>query len=77
MDWAPYCPDMNSIEFIWDESGRGLEELDPQAVNMRQLGVVVQTLWHHIPFERVQTLVSSMPRRDRALVDARGSSTRY
>ena len=44
-----------------------LEELDPQSVN----------LWQHIPLERVQTLVSSMPRRVRALVDARGSSTRY
>ena len=68
---------MNSIELIWDEIGRGLEELDPQAVNMRQLGVVVQNLWQHSPLERVQTLVSSMPRRVRVLVDARGSSTRY
>ena len=34
VDWAPYCPDMNSIELIWDEIGRGLEELDPQAVNL-------------------------------------------
>ena len=77
VDWAPYCPDMNSIELIWDEIGRGLEELDPQAVNLTQLGVVVQNLWQQIPLERVQTLVSSMSRRVRALVDARGSSTRY
>ena len=45
MDWAPYRPDMNSIEHIWDEIGLGLEELDPQSVNLRQLGVVVQNLW--------------------------------
>ena len=75
MGWAPYRPDMNSIEHIWNEIGRGLEELDPQSVNLRQLGVVVQHLWQQIPLERVQTLVSSMPRRVRALVDARGSST--
>ena len=67
MDWAPYRPDMNSIEHIWDEIGRGMEELDPQSVNLRQL----------ISLERVQTLVRSMPRRVRALVDPRGSSTRY
>ena len=77
MDWAPYRPDMNSIEHIWNEIGRGLEELDPQSVNLRQLGVVVQHLWQQIPLERVQTLVSSMPRGVRALVDVRGSSTRY
>ena len=77
MDWAPYRPDRNSIEHIWDEIGRGLEELDPQSVNLRQLGFVVQNLWQQIPLERVQTLVSSMPRRVRALIDARGSSTRY
>ena len=73
MDWATYRPDMNSIEHIWDEIGRGLEELDPQSVNLRQLGVVVQNIWQQIPLESVQTLVSSI----RALVDARGRSTRY
>ena len=77
MDWPPYCLDMNFIEYIWDEIGRGLEDLDPQSVNMRQLGVVVQSLRQQIPLERVQTLVSSMPRRLRALVDHRGSSTQY
>ena len=75
MDWAPYRPDINSIEHIWNEIGRGLEELDPQSVNLRQLGVVVQHIWQQIPLERVQTLVSSMPRIIRALIDARGSST--
>ena len=45
MDLVPYRPDMNSIEHIYDEIGRGLEELDPQSVNLRQLGVVVQNLW--------------------------------
>ena len=45
MDWGPYRPDMNSIEHIWDEIGRGLVELDPQSVNLRQLGAVVQHLW--------------------------------
>ena len=54
-----------------------LEELDPQSVNLRQLGVVIQNMWQQIPLERVQTLVSSMSRRVRALVDARGRSTRY
>ena len=77
MDWAPYRSDMNSIEHIWDEIGLGLEELDPQSVNLRQLGVVVHNIWQQIPLERVQTLVSSMPRRVHSLVDARGSSTRY
>ena len=72
-----YRPDMNSIEHIWDEIGRGLEELDPQSVNLRQLGVLVQILRQQIPLERVQTLVSSMPRRVRALVDPRGSSMQY
>ena len=75
MDLAPYRPDMNSIEHIWDEIGRGLEELNPQSVNLRQLGVVVHNIWQQIPLERVHTLVSSMPRRVRALVGPRGSST--
>ena len=44
MDWAPYRPKINSIEHIWDEIGSDLEELDPQSVNLRELGVVVQNL---------------------------------
>ena len=74
---GPYRPDINSIKHIWDEIGHGFEELDSQSVNLRQLGVVVQNIWQYIPLERGQTLVSSMPCRVRALVDARGSSTRY
>ena len=77
MDWAPYRPDMNSIEHIWDAIGRGLEELDPQSVNLRQLGVVVQNVRQTDPSGKSQTLISSMPRRVRALVDPRGSSTQY
>ena len=73
MDWAPYRSDMNSIEHIWDQFGRGLKEMDPQSVNLSQLGVVIQNIWQQIPLERVQTLVSSMPYRVQALVDARGS----
>ena len=44
---------MNSIEHNWDEIGRGMEEMDPQSVNLGQLGVVVQNLWQQIPLERV------------------------
>ena len=51
MDWAPYYPYMNSIKHIWGEICRGLEELDPRSVNLRQLGVVVQNLWQLIPLE--------------------------
>ena len=35
MDWAPYSPDMNPIEHIWDEIGGGLQKLDPEPVNLR------------------------------------------
>ena len=48
LDLATYRPDMNPIEHIWDEIGRGLEELDPQSVKLGQLGVVVQNLWQQI-----------------------------
>ena len=62
IDWAPYRPDMNSIEHIWDEIGRGLEGLDPQSVNVRQLGVVVQNLWQQIPLKESRPwLTSSWP----------------
>ena len=70
--FSSYRPDMNSIEHIWDEISRGLDELDPQSVNLMQLGVVVQNLWQQIPLERLHTLDSSMPR---APVAPKGSST--
>ena len=71
------CTNGNVYKDCTNGIGRGLEELDLQSVNLRQLGVVVQHLRQQIPLERVQTLVNSMPRRVRAQVDPRGSSTQY
>ena len=51
--------------------------IGPSVSEPEELGVVVQNIWQQIPLERVQTLVSSMPRRVRALVDDRGRSMRY
>ena len=77
LDWPPYSPDMNVIEHMWDEIGRRLEELYPRPQNLHQLGQVIRNLWQQVPMERVRTLIDSMPRRVRALADARGGNTRY
>ena len=43
VDWAPYCPDMNPIEHIWDEIGRGLEELHT-ILNCRYIGTDIEMI---------------------------------
>ena len=46
-----YRPDMNSIEHIWDEIGRGLEELDPQVSEPEATGSCSPNIWQQIPLK--------------------------
>ena len=67
------------VSLIWEKNllVRSGTDVTGAVYRRVQLGVVVQNLRQQIPLERVQTLVSSMPSRVCALVDPRGSSTRY
>lgn len=75
MQWPPNSPDLNPIEHLWAHlkanwggSGR---------INKRAQYELVEEAWHRIPPRVVRSLVDSMPRRIKAVLDARRGNTRY
>lgn len=77
LDWPACSPDMNPIENLWAEVTRYLNNLQHSPTNVNQLRVALNDAWAAIPNETLASLVSSMPRRIQALLDARGGHTRF
>ena len=77
MDWPPRSPDMNPIEHLWNQMGNKVRQLESPPHNLVELRAAVLQAWHQLDDERVARLVDSMPRRVRALRNARGGNTRY
>lgn len=77
LPWPACSPDMNPIENLWAEVTRRINKLDHQPSNVAEYRQAVMDAWAGIPVRTLESLVDSMPRRVRALRDARGGHTRY
>lgn len=77
MDWPPYSPDMNPIEHLWDNLDRRVRRRVPLPRTVAELRTALLEEWEAIPMADINTLVTSMPRRVQALMDANGGHTRY
>ncbi|CAJ1071497.1 hypothetical protein CRYPA_288 [Xyrichtys novacula] len=77
MEWPAMSPDMNPIENLWAEVSRGLNNMNDPPTNVAELTQAVIQCWREIPVETLTNLVTSMPRRVRALYNARGGHTKY
>ena len=77
LPWPACSPDMNPIENLWAEVTRRINNLEHQPTNVAQCRQAVMGAWAAIPVGTLESLANSMPRRVRALLDARGGHTRY
>ena len=77
MEQPAKSPDCNPIEHLWDELGRAVDHMDHPPQNLDELRQAMIDKWEEIPVERLQNLVSSMPRRLTAVIQANGGNTRY
>ena len=77
MEQPPRSPDCNPIEHLWDELGRAICSMDNPPQNLDELRQALLDKWAQIPVQRLQRLVASMPRRQAAIIAARGGNTRY
>ena len=75
MDWTSMSPDLNTIEHLWGILKRKVEVC--KVSNNCQLRDVVMEEWKSIPVATCETLVNSMPRRVKAVLDNDGGHTKY
>lgn len=75
LDWPAQSPDLNPIENLWGEVERKL--IGKKFKRPDDLWEAVQAAWYNVPQERVNKLIESMPRRCKAVIDAKGSATKY
>ena len=65
------------IEHFWDALERKLNALVPRPRAAAELRAAIARVWAQVPQRQTNTLVCSMYRRCRAVIAARGGSTRY
>lgn len=70
-------PDLNPIEHAWDQLQKALDHHNPQPQTMEQVRNLLPQLWHQIPQENFNNLITSMQRRCQAVIEAHGGHTRY
>ncbi len=77
LKWPPQSPDLNPIEHLWDVVEREIHIMDVQPTNLQQLRDAFMPIWTSISEECFQHLVKSMPRRIKAVLNAKGGPTLY
>ena len=75
MDWPPQSPDLNPIENLWMTLGVKVMERNP--TNTEDLWVKLQEEWSKISIEDCQELIRSCSRRCAAVIESKGSFTKY
>ena len=77
LPWPAYSPDLNPIEHCWDMLDQAVRKREVQPTNLNQLQIALSEEWQNLSQRSINKLVESMPRRIKAVVKARGGSTRY
>jgi transposase len=77
LDWPAQSPDLNPIEHLWEYVKRKLADYDAAPTSMYALWERLEKEWSAIPASVCKDLISSMPRRVKAVLAAKGGYTRY
>lgn len=75
MDWPSQSPDLNPIEILWSILDKRCRDRRPN--NEVELFQILQDAWRALPVSLLDDLVTSMPRRCQAVIDAEGRATKY
>ena len=75
MDWTPQSPDLNPLENLWKTLGVKVMERTP--TNTEDFRVKLQEEWSKITIEDFQELIRSCSRRCAAVIESKGSFTKY
>ena len=75
MNWPAQSPDLNPIENLWGEVERCLKGRKFKKPD--ELFAAVQAAWQNLPQSLITNLIESMPRRCKAVLEAKGAATKY
>lgn len=77
MEWLPLSPDLNLIEYVWDELGKLARSRIPLSGNLEEPKTALVEDWNNIPQETIQKIITGMNTRMQAVITARGRNTSY
>jgi len=77
LSWPAQSPDLNPIEHLWTHLKRRLANYDIPPNGMLELWERVEKEWDSIGSEVCQNIIESMPRRIKAVLNAKGGCTKY
>jgi hypothetical protein len=72
LPWPAQSPDLNIIEPLSSVLETRVRNRFPFLTSLKQLDGVLQEEWYKIPLETVQNLYESIPRRNAAMLKAKG-----
>ena len=77
MDWPPCSPDINPIENIWAVVKKRIAKEKPR--NRQEIMSKFLKIWHRDEqlVAVCRSLIASMPRRVKALIQSKGHNTKY
>ena len=76
LNWPGNSPDLNPIENLWSRMKDLVAQKQPQSCS--KLINIIKEVWvKEISTEYCESLISSMPRRLQAVINARGGHTKY
>lgn len=76
LEWPANSPDLNPIENVWRLLKDDVQ-LRHRPKNVEQMKAALEVAWKGIPAEKLESLVSSMPERIKAVLQAKGGSTHW
>ena len=75
--WPAQSPDLNPIENLWAALDYQVDKVGRKPKNENDLFAILQEAWQNIPVANLETLVDSMPKRVKLVVEANGYPIKY
>ena len=77
LDWVAQSPDLNPIEHLWDHLDCQIRKRQPLPNSKQELIRAAQEEWVNIDIETLHRLILSLPKRVKAVIEAKGQHTKY
>ena len=77
MEWPARSPDCNPIENLWDIIKRKASKKVKDDTSLQEFQRILQRAWANIEQRQVQTLVNSVRKRWRLVIEADGGHINY